>query len=211
MDIDKFLNKKEDEAIMTSIANKYAIEISDPIIKKLGSGNFGFAYQTKSNKVIKVSKDPSEVYTAHKISKKSLKNVANIYDISFEDDVHAIVLQDLLTISDSIKEDFLNLEKKLNEVQMYMSDFLESELEDNDLILSEKELKMARDISNGVNEVFDNGGFAYDVHEDNVGINESGNYVIFDQKDIHSDPLIYKNKIKEIKNQPPKSKIKLKR
>lgn len=206
MDIDQFLNKKEDEISFTKIAKAYGESNNDPVIEQIGSGNFGFVFRTKNNKVIKVTKDPCEVYTAYKMLGKNLNNAVNIHDIKFIDDLHTVIKQDLAETNASIRGIYFSAEDKLRDSDQCIDSFDESTLKEFGVVMDEDEIKLVKDLQNGVNEIFNLGGVAYDVHEDNIGKNTNGDFVVFDQKDIHSDPLIYKEKVLKIKDSLKKRK-----
>lgn len=206
MDIELFLNKKEDEVYMTEMANQFAIKNNDSVVGIIGDGNFGYAFKTKENKVIKVTKDPAEVFSAYKIKDKNLQNTTNIYDIDFIDDTNTIIYQEYTPNDPEIREQYFRVKSLLSLSDQCFLSFDETLFEEFNVKIDDLDLKFAKDIANGVNEVFNSGGFAYDVHEDNIGINKNGDFVIFDQKDIHEDQAFYKNKLKEIKEQENKIK-----
>ncbi len=65
----------QEEEIVQKLAKHFDIKKRAP----LGSGTNGFAYYIPNNKVLKVTKDKSEVAEAHKIQGKKLKHLANVY------------------------------------------------------------------------------------------------------------------------------------
>ena len=71
--IDSFNGQQEE--IVRKLAKHFKIGKTAP----LGSGTNGFAYYIPNNRVLKVTKDKSEVAESHKILEKKCKHLANIY------------------------------------------------------------------------------------------------------------------------------------
>lgn len=161
------------------------------IKKEIGSGCFGIAFELTDGTALKITKDPAEAYTALQVENKNLKNIANIYQVDVIGD-YAFIKQDLIDTK-SLKSSFLfAVEDKLRDVEQSLVVFNEKELSlYPEISFKDEEMKFIREISNGVNQIFNSGGFAYDLDHTNIGKNKNGDYVIFDQKDVHSDPEDY--------------------
>lgn len=71
--IDKF------EGQETEIVQKLTKHLNISKIAPLGQGTSGFAYHIPNNKVLKITKDKTEVAEAHKIQGKKMKHLANVY------------------------------------------------------------------------------------------------------------------------------------
>lgn len=207
-----FFYKKESEELYLSEATKYAKEKGMSIKKRLGSGNWGVAYLTNNGDVIKATGDPAEVFNSLSIKNIDFDHVAKITDVSYSVDKDiAIIRQEKVNPLNVIELKRLKtIENKITEADQSLVSFDEYELIKEGVKLTEKELKMLRDIHSGINEMYDNKGTAEDIDESNIGKNIHGNYVIFDQKSISCDPadFIYtlnkiKNKTKKTKNQKP--------
>lgn len=88
-------------------------------IAPLGSGTSGFAYYIPNNRVLKVTKDKSEVVESRKIQKKKLKHIANIYGTYTLSGKYAdtyVIISELLTQTDDI-----------DAAEGYLTDFFEEE------------------------------------------------------------------------------------
>lgn len=68
------INKRIDEL---------AEELGEEIEKFLDKGAFGYAFKTKSNKVLKITSDTNEVHIAHKLAKHKnwIKSLVNYYNV----------------------------------------------------------------------------------------------------------------------------------
>lgn len=201
--------KKENEELYLSAAKKYAEKNGISIDKRLGSGNWGVAYLTNDGHVVKATSDPAEVYNSIQLKGKKLDNVANIYDVSYSmGNEIALIKQERVKSLGVIEEKRVKtVERKLSEGDQSFVSFDEYYIAEEGILLTEKELHLARNIFEGINEVYDSQGIAEDLDITNIGINERGNFVIFDQKSISIDPNDFIEKLSELKN---KNKIKRK-
>ncbi len=201
--------KKENEELYLSAAKKYAEKNGISIDKRLGSGSWGVAYLTNDGHVVKATSDPAEVYNSIQLKGKKLDNVANIYDVSYSmGNEIALIKQERVKSLGVIEEKRVKtVERKLSEGDQSFVSFDEYYIAEEGVLLTEKELHLARDIFEGINEVYDSQGVAEDLDITNIGINEKGNFVIFDQKSISIDPNDFIEKLSELKN---KNKIKRK-
>lgn len=201
--------KKENEEDYLLAAKKYADKNGVSIEKRLGSGNWGVAYLTNDGCVIKATSDPAEVYNSIQLKGKELYNVANIYDVSYSmNDEIALIKQEKVNPLGIIEEKRLKtVERKLSDGDQSFVSFDEYYLAEEGVLLTKNELELARNIFEGINEVYDNYGIAEDLDITNIGVNNNGKYVIFDQKSVSSDPNEFIEKLNELKN---KNKIKRK-
>lgn len=93
---------KEKLTKFTFLAQKIAEKLKLKDLKYLGSGLNGYAFQVNDNKVLKITKDKSEAVNSHKILKKKLNHIANIYEIykfNFESNEYFVIILEKLDTS----------------------------------------------------------------------------------------------------------------
>lgn len=190
-------------------AQKYANSLNISIKERLGEGNWGVAFLSSDGTVIKATTDPIETYNALLLKDKELHNVANIYDVyhSPNEDI-AIIKQERVKKLNLLQEKMYKTTlRKLNDGDQSFLSFDEMFFEDDGIELTEKELQLAKEISYGINEIYNNDGTAEDVDITNTGVNSKGQFVIFDQKSVSEDPAKYIEKLNKLKE---KKKVKVK-
>lgn len=200
MKADNYYREDRDFDNMLFKAVKYCSDNDLKITKELGSGNFGIAFELEDGSALKITKDPCETYNAIKMknSVMSFQNAVNIESVDVEGDF-AFIKQELIDTDFMTIDEFQSIESRLlNADQEFMS-FDENCLSEYpDISFTDNEIVFIKSISNGIDEIFDIGGFAYDLDQTNIG-KRGDTYVLFDQKDLHSDPEDYVLKVhKEI-------------
>jgi hypothetical protein len=75
--------KQSPDLIINSRIKEIAEELGENIDNYLSSGNYGFAFKTKSGKVLKITSDENEVNIAYKLSKYKnwMKCIVNYYNV----------------------------------------------------------------------------------------------------------------------------------
>lgn len=73
----------KDSTHLFDIADKIAGELGEEITDFIGGGGFGYAFETKSGKVLKITSDEHEFHLAYRLSKnrKWMKCLINYYNV----------------------------------------------------------------------------------------------------------------------------------
>lgn len=99
----------------SEIAQKLAKHFNIGRMSPLGSGTSGFAYYIPNNRVLKITKDKTEVAEAYKIKGKKLKHLANVYgayELHGKYEGTYVIISELLDYT----EDVYHGEKYLKEI-----------------------------------------------------------------------------------------------
>lgn len=187
--IRKYLNENYNNIhrIKTYLEKTFKVKIN----KVLGDESVGVAYLTENNDVLKITPSISE----YDISKKLLRNQNKHFPLIFNvkklpNGWYGIHKEYIPIINDKIKQDYLKLEKSLNE---WFEDEDNNELMMNKLIDTKESLfkdyllddlpnivylyKQLMEIVNFTIGIVNNN--AVDIHVDNLGI-KNNNLVLFD-------------------------------
>jgi len=168
------------------------------LIKKLGEGTKGIAYEMKGNKVLKITLDRSEAEASSIIVGKKLKHICEIYRVfSFKsiDRIYCIE-QELLkplanksgnsTIFDAMEEEISEFADKYDTFMELSSskDFLKKLKTIVDLMkkegTSKQIIKFTTQIYEGLYELNMNGIIFFDMHPGNLGYDQNGVLKIMD-------------------------------
>jgi len=147
----------------------------------LGSGDFGEAYLTKSNTVVKITNDPSEVLTALRLKGSQHTFVANVFDCkSMGRGVFAIHLEYLEEHHDAENAWYGLMDIAVNEgvgieESLQYLDF-EDFTENSDIIA------MANNLYGAMCEIRNTGSLPMDIRSENMGY-KNGHFAVFDSKD----------------------------
>lgn len=190
-----FFNSKKEEFV--DVAIEYAMKNGLVVDKELNNGEWGLAFLLNNNTVLKVTTDPAEAYNAMDLQNKVLDNVAQIYNVDFKDDFAIIEMEYVSTNMPNFEELYYSTYNKIQEADQSFYSFDKDALDEYDVILTNEEMKLAIDISEGVNQIYANKAVAEDVYFDNIGLNSKGNYVVFDQKSVSIEPAEFILKIEE--------------
>lgn len=104
------LELHENNTLLDKILNKLNISSSTFI----GGGMFGYAHDIGNNKILKITKDKTEAINSSKIIGKTMKHIANIYDVKqfiSNDRTYYIIILEKLKIDSNLKELYKNLEE----------------------------------------------------------------------------------------------------
>lgn len=74
---------EKNNPVILDIANKIARELGEEIDNFISGGGFGYAFETKSGKVLKITSDEAEFHLAYRLSKnrKWMKCLINYYNV----------------------------------------------------------------------------------------------------------------------------------
>jgi hypothetical protein len=159
----------------------------------IDSGQWGDAYEITENNVIKITRDYEEFICAYKLLGKDTKHNAKIKEMRvFPTGELGILLEKVDTVG--VEDTFGELLLYANEKEIDILD-----IEDQDT-LSAEAFKMSSDIYKGLYEIIKNGYNGSDISGDNIGINSSGDYVLFDQRDKTNPFFVDQDIFEEIKN-----------
>lgn len=203
-----FLNTDEITYINSALdyCNKHNLSLKE----QLGNGQWGIAFLLSDGNVLKATTDPSETYNAIKLKDKKLENVTAIFDIDTYENIGLILQERIYTEKEGLRELYENTELKLSKGDQSFCSLDFELLKEYEVSLTKEEEKLAKELFNGINEIYRNGGSAEDVAYDNIGINKNNEYVLFDQKSGWEDPEEHVEKIKEYFKENKKRVKKLK-
>lgn len=193
--IDSFQNQQYE--IAQKLSKKFNIGKFAP----LGSGTSGFAYYIPNNRVLKITKDKSEVVEAHKIKGKKLKHLANIYDTFIlwgKYEGTYVIISELLDKTEDIDDahDFFNkfLREHYNSyVDNFLQDYRDGDFSKSDLLRYENDIhdylepykaKLTLWYMNGMMRIIDelkaNKIISTDYGTTNLGIKKDGSLAMYD-------------------------------
>lgn len=162
---------------------KWANEIGIEIDRYLGSGEAGIAYLTSDNKVLKITNHKAEFVLATKIKGLLNKHVVDVYDTKYLDDDRMMILMEKLEIIPELRDMFNELQSESNEVELDILELLEHGEQEFFDYLSEDAMDLLVSISSAADELAKCGFMASDIHNENIGLKDNGNYALFDQFD----------------------------
>ncbi len=166
---------------MKKTAEEWALLNGYKIDNWIGDGDFGEAYLTTCGKVLKVTTDIEEFVIASRIECVKDDYLIEIYKTdAYENDL--VILMEYL--------DTENVEDLFNEILTAAEEDGIEALEfgvAEDYDLSDEASLLFSDLQSCIQTYQKNGTNPMDIHENNIGINSKGNYVLFDQKDKVAD------------------------
>ena len=104
------LELHENNTLLDKILNKLNISSSTYI----GGGMFGFAHDIGDNKILKITKDKTEAINSSKIIGKTMKHIADIYDVkqfTSNDSMYYTIILEKLKIDSGLDELYKDLEE----------------------------------------------------------------------------------------------------
>lgn len=165
---------------MRNIAEKWAKTQNLSIKKYIGKGDYGAAFSTICGKVIKVTSDSAEMFSASLIEGRFNDNIADIYLTDVNEDGMFILLEllDVCYIYELFEE--LQYESEIQACSIHEIDMDAIKIPCN---LSDLSLQLLEDIQSGIKEYKLSGTIPMDIHYDNVGRKINGCFSLFDQVD----------------------------
>ena len=104
------LELHENNTLLDKILNKLNISSSTYI----GGGMFGFAHDIGDNKILKITKDKTEAINSSKIIGKTMKHIADIYDVkqfTSNDSMYYTIILEKLKIDSGLDELYKDVEE----------------------------------------------------------------------------------------------------
>lgn len=166
---------------MKRSAEEWALLNGYKIEQWVGDGDFGEAYLTTCGKILKVTSDKEEFVAASRIEGAEDEHLIEIYKTdSYNNDL--VILMECLD-TENIEDLFNEIINATGEDGIEALEFASSE----DYDLSDEAHLLFSDLQSCIGGYQKNGTNPMDIHENNIGINSKGNYVLFDQKDKIAD------------------------
>jgi hypothetical protein len=170
-----------DDKIAEFYAKKHNLEIEG----YLGSGEFGTAYYTNNDKVIKITTSSSEIKIVKKLKGKKNHYIADYYDyavIKYQGHTYYAILMELLDNDCSIEDLYGQMTMLFDEFDVnysYPQYFDIDEVNEKGIYPDEEVLKFIEDYTNVVSDV---NHYVYhnDFSPDNLGYKANGNLAAFD-------------------------------
>lgn len=154
-------------------------------ISYLGSGDFGEAFETDDNKVIKITRDKDEFLCAHYLKEKNCDNLSKIYNlIIFDEHCFGILMEKLET--DGCEDVFSEIKSLEDDHSCHFTELDLDEISN----ISDNAIKMIDDLYKASLESSSAGFHANDIHAANIGINSNGDYALFDQRSHNNESII---------------------
>jgi hypothetical protein len=192
------------------IADKLAKHFKIGKIAPLGNGTSGFAYYIPNNRVLKITKDKSEVAEAKKIQGKKMKHLANVYGtytLGGKYQGTYVLISELLSKSEDIDTaDFLLeefFEKEFSyDLAFLFDDYSNGSVEKNEVKLYEQQIKeyyyyddkkanlalwYMKGMFGIIDELKKNGIKSTEWMPVNLGIKRDGNLAMYDLGYSHSE------------------------
>lgn len=104
------LELHENNTLLDKILAKLNISSS----RFIGGGMFGYAHDIGDNKILKITKDKTEAINSSKIIGKTMKHIANIYNVkqfNKDDKTYYIIILEKLKIDSSLEKLYKDLEE----------------------------------------------------------------------------------------------------
>tara|TARA_Y100000588_G_scaffold75071_2_gene78151 strand:- start:19460 stop:20488 length:1029 start_codon:yes stop_codon:yes gene_type:complete len=163
----------------------------------MNNGDNGNAYATSDEKVVKMTSDYNEFMQTFEILDNDSEYLPKVFDMRVFPSGELGIMLEYLDTSDS-EELFreLEMEAGLQEVDIMNIDVSIG-------MLSDEARKFGEDIQKSMYAFKEKGIYNFDIQPDNIGKNEEGNYVLFDQTNKeandHDEDLFedIKNKLRE--------------
>ena len=172
---------------MRNKAEEWAISMGMEIDFYMGSGDFGEAYETVCGKVIKITNDQLEYICADRMIGRKNDYAANIYATSLFDNGNIGILQERLNTDSDYDVEFLWMELT-EEIEKEGCDFYSLDTRDFDEGIDDMAIKMHTDICFAIMEIRASGTDPMDISPENIGLNDNGNFGLFDQKQKNLNP-----------------------
>lgn len=131
------------------VVKKLAKQLGIDKIAPLGSGTQGYAYYIPNNRVLKITKDKSEVAEAFKIKGKKLKHLANVYEAftlgGKYEGIYVVILEFLnkseaIDNADQLLEHFLDVEFGYG-ISFFFEDYSNGSMSKEEIKEYEKNIK----------------------------------------------------------------------
>ena len=183
---------------MKNAAEEWALLNGCKIDSWVGDGDFGEAYLTMCGKILKVTSDEEEFVAANRLLGVSSDHLIEVYTTDIYENNLIILMEELDT--EGISDLFSEVTSALDEEGFDTIEYLDTD----DFELSEEGQKFFTDIQRCIEEYKSSGTIPMDIHENNIGRNSVGNYVLFDQKDKTAN---LSQDLKEIIEQKEKKRI----
>lgn len=183
---------------MKKTAEEWALLNGYKIENWIGSGDFGEAHLTTCGKVLKVTTDVEEFVAASRIEGVKDDYLVEVYKTdAYENDL--VILMECLD-TDNVEDLFNEILTAAEEDGIEALEFGVAE----DYDLSDEASLLFSDLQSCIQSYQKNGTNPMDIHENNIGINSKGHYVLFDQKDKIAD---LSEELKKILEEKEKQKV----
>ena len=98
----------------TTLLDKILHKLNIPSSTYIGGGMFGFAHDIGDNKILKITKDKTEAINSSKIIGKTMKHIADIYDVkqfTSNDSMYYTIILEKLKIDSGLDELYKDVEE----------------------------------------------------------------------------------------------------
>ena len=183
---------------MRRTAEEWALLNGYKIEGWIGDGDFGEAHLTTCGKVLKVTTDVEEFVAASRIEGLKDDYLIEVYKTdAYENDL--VILMECLE-TENVEDLFNEILTAAEEDGIEALEFGDAE----DYDLSDEASLLFSDLQRCIQTYQKNGTNPMDIHENNIGINSKGHYVLFDQKDKIAD---LSEELKKILEEKEKQKV----
>jgi serine/threonine protein kinase len=181
--VENILNKKNNILIEhldeKDVINSFLAAYNDEVHSYLGKGDFGTAYLTKNNRVVKQTSNKQEVEICKQIKENPKENLVNIYDVNEE---HQLIYQEYIEEDSHIEDLFYRVSELLDNAGISFGElryFDEDEYEEQNGPIDDETKKFLGEL-NAV--LYDANQFVQypDLRPENLGRSKDGTLKFFD-------------------------------
>lgn len=182
---------------LMEFARKIADKLGYEVISYLDSGSYGSAFKITKLKVLKLTTDTREVYTAKMLMNKNTEQIVKYYEVKkiesifLKSDLYALVMNYVFPLGE-VNKIFFNFFGKIFEKNIFnqkmIDDFIEQYKKENVITLSDEEIeKNLKELKLLIIEAKKLGIYPLDIHSGNLG------YKFVDSKLLYFDVGINTN------------------
>lgn len=177
------------EKTMNKIIRALEAKLDIKVLKEIGSGIQGIAYETEDGRVLKITGSFSEALNSKHLINKPSKHTVEFYDVGkLINDKYYILQEKVETkVAQQLFEDLMEYaEDKFN----YDFDSMIGIETKEDIDISEEHAIFFESIQMALRDLASKGIYSFDLTEGNVGKTKDGRYVVFDIETEDYEPTL---------------------
>lgn len=177
------------EKTMNKIIRALEAKLDIKVLREIGSGIQGIAYETEDGRVLKITGSFSEALNSKHLINKPSKHTVEFYDVGkLINDKYYILQEKVETkVAQQLFEDLMEYaEDKFN----YDFDSMIGIETKEDIDISEEHAIFFESIQMALRDLASKGIYSFDLTEGNVGKTKDGRYVVFDIETEDYEPTL---------------------
>lgn len=174
---------------MNKIIRALESKLDIKVLKEIGSGIQGVAYETEDGRVLKITGSFSEALNSKQLMNNPSKHTVEFYDVGKLINDKFYILQEKVEtgIAQQLFEDLMEYaEDKFN----YDFDSMIGIETKEDIDISEEHAIFFESIQMALRDLASKGIYSFDLTEGNVGRTKDGRYVVFDIETEDYEPTL---------------------